>query len=250
MKSRIENPAQRGPNKPKAYLIYMFFDDQFKFYPGASGILQVQYPNVLGTLGILNVKMPANGFFYIYTNNESTKQINFNDLIINHFAGVLIEENHFYPYGLTMEGITPTASANGSINKYKFSDKEFQLDLSLNQYDLGARFYDPVTGRFNVIDPLADLASDYTPFRYAFDNPLSFIDPTGLSEECYTFGSDKEREADPDETLEKEEVHSDTQVEIQAGIENRKVIDANNDGEDNEEKKISRSTRFYTARNK
>ena len=81
-----------------------------------------------------------------------------------------------------MEGITPKSSTSGSINNYKFSDKEFQLDLSLNQYDLGARFYDPVIGRFNVIDPLADLASDYTPFRYAFDNPLSFNDPTGLWE--------------------------------------------------------------------
>ena len=84
---------------------------------------------------------------------------------------------------LLMEGITPTSSTNGSINKYKFSDKELQLDLSLNQYDLGARFYDPVIGRFNVIDPLADFASDYTPFRYAFDNPLALKDPSGLWEE-------------------------------------------------------------------
>ena len=55
------------------------------------------------------------------------------------------------PFGLLIKGITQTASANGSMNKYKFSDKEFQLNLSLNQYDLGARFYDPVIGRFNVI---------------------------------------------------------------------------------------------------
>ena len=51
-----------------------------------------------------------------------------------------------------------------------------------------------------------------------------------LSKECYTFGSNKER--DPDETLEKEEENSDTQVEIQAGIENRKVNDANNENND------------------
>ena len=76
--------------------------------------------------------------------------------------------------------------AKGLFNKYKFSDKEIQSDLSLNQYDLGARFYDPAIGRFNVIDPLADFASDYTSYRYAFDNPISFNDPNGLyaGEEC------------------------------------------------------------------
>ena len=67
------------------------------------------------------------------------------------------------------------------INENKIYFKNIvQLDLSLNQYDLGARFYDPVIGRFNVIDPLADFASDYPPFRYAFDNPLALNDPTGL----------------------------------------------------------------------
>ena len=53
----------------------------------------------------------------------------------------------------------------------------------MNQYDLGARFYDPVLGRFSVIDPFTDFAPDLTSYRYAFDNPVSFTDPTGLLEE-------------------------------------------------------------------
>ena len=71
--------------------------------------------------------------------------------------------------------------------------------------------------------------------KSTFDNPLSFNDPSGLSEECTEWGNVKERDADPDETLEKEEVHSDIQVEIQAEIENRKVNDANNENNDGEE---------------
>jgi RHS repeat-associated protein len=84
-----------------------------------------------------------------------------------------------------MEGITPESSVNGLINKYKYSNEELQLEMSLNQYHFGARFYDPVTGRFNVIDPLADFAADYTPYRYAFDNPVLFTDRTGFYEEDY-----------------------------------------------------------------
>jgi RHS repeat-associated protein len=94
-----------------------------------------------------------------------------------------LEENHYFPYEMLMEGITPISSVTGAINKYKFSDKELQLDLGINQYDLGARFYDPVIGRFNVIDPLTDYAPHFTPYRFGFDNPVSFSDHTGLYEE-------------------------------------------------------------------
>ena len=134
--------------------------------------------------------MPSNGFFYVYTNNESNVKVYFNDLTISHSTSVLKEENHFYPFGLLMEGITPVVAANGSINKYKFSDKEFQPELGLNQYDFSARFYDPVIGRFNVIDPFADFAGDFTSYRYAFDNPVSITDRTGLFEDDDDRGDD------------------------------------------------------------
>ena len=49
--------------------------------------------------------------------------------------------------------------------------------FKLNQYDFSARFYDPVIGRFNVIDPFADFAADFTSYRFAFDNPVSYNDP-------------------------------------------------------------------------
>jgi hypothetical protein len=41
----------------------------------------------------------------------------------------------------------------------------------------------PDIGRMPNLDPLAELAYDITPNRYCFNNPLLFIDPTGLWEE-------------------------------------------------------------------
>ncbi|RUT68083.1 RHS repeat-associated core domain-containing protein [Flavobacterium cupreum] len=91
---------------------------------------------------------------------------------------VLQDENQYYPFGLQQK--RPTDVMVASNYKYKYNGKEFQDELQLNVYDYGARNYDPALGRWMNIDPLAEKSRRFSPYVYALNNPVFFIDPDGM----------------------------------------------------------------------
>lgn len=90
------------------------------------------------------------------------------------------EESNFYPFGLKHAGYGNTMSSTNGALKYKYNGKELQDELGLNFYDYGARNYDPALGRWMNIDPLAEKSRRWSPYTYAYDNPIYFVDPDGM----------------------------------------------------------------------
>ncbi len=63
-------------------------------------------------------------------------------------------------------------------NPYKFNAKE--LDKETGLYYYGARYYNPRASIWYGVDPLAEKIPSWSPYAYAMNNPIRFIDPTGM----------------------------------------------------------------------
>jgi len=89
-------------------------------------------------------------------------------------AAVVYQQDDYYPFGLEISRGTVT----NPKNEYLYNKKELQEEFS--EYDYGARFYDPVIGRWTTVDPLAEKDRKWSPYGYVLDNPVRFEDPDGM----------------------------------------------------------------------
>jgi RHS repeat-associated protein len=105
-----------------------------------------------------------------------------NRAVINEF-GVVRQVTNYYPFGAPYADAS--ASTNTDFQPYKYNGKEFDKMHGLNTYDYGARQYNPITARWDRMDPLAEKYYSISPYVYCMNNPIIHVDPDGKEKKSY-----------------------------------------------------------------
>lgn len=179
---------------------FQYKDNKLQFFPTAEGY--VRATDINGT----------NTYSYVYNYKDHLGNIRMSYTLDPQNIGALkiLEENHYYPFGLKHKNYSsdilihqqregalalrpifpddPIELVEILAYNYKYNGKEFQDDMGLNLYDYGARNYDPAIGRWMNIDPLAENSRRFSPYVYALNNPVYFIDPDGMESEAFGDG--------------------------------------------------------------
>jgi RHS repeat-associated protein len=165
---------------PKAYINYIILDEQFKYVKGGASRVGTsgQVKNHWDVDAILReITIDKNGYIFVYVSNESKLPVFFDNLQVIHKPGPILEETHYYPFGLTMTGISFKALTGNAENKLKYNGYELNQDFDINLYESFYRSHDPQLGRFWQIDVRpSEMLSLYASMA---NNPISYFDPLG-----------------------------------------------------------------------
>ncbi|WP_430898173.1 MULTISPECIES: DUF6443 domain-containing protein [unclassified Paraflavitalea] len=194
-------PAQTS-STPKAFINWILFDERFNYAGGgydrvgSSGTVKNHNSST-----IPSIVVPKNGYIYVYCSNESNINVFFDNLQIIHSRGPIVEETHYYPFGLIMAGASAkTINAAGydlscgcgnkrGFNGNEKQENEFIDGSGLNVYDFNARTYDQQIGRFIQIDPIPEEGDQesLSPYHFAGNNPVLYNDPDGKCPWCLVY---------------------------------------------------------------
>ncbi|MCG8208330.1 RHS repeat-associated core domain-containing protein, partial [Tenacibaculum finnmarkense genomovar finnmarkense] len=168
--------------------IYHKLDNGGLLAPGSTApVFKLEFFNhPEGYVSPLDADHLSKGFKYIYQYKDHLGNVrlsytdNDNNGVID-ASSEIVEESNYYPFGLKHKGYNNVVSSNGNsvAQKYKYNGKELNEELGLNMYDYGARHYDPALGRFVITDRLSEEFDFQTPYAYAVNNPIAFVDKNG-----------------------------------------------------------------------
>ncbi|WP_425556397.1 DUF6443 domain-containing protein [Hymenobacter saemangeumensis] len=190
------NPAlagKPGPSPPyamHAYLAWTLFNADGKAVQKGSQLLPVfndmdWHPLELELDIDLSSEEARTGTLRLQEVNDASRPVYFDLLTIAHpkDEAVVSQENHYYPFGMALSGVAVNTLPAPELSKLQYNGgSELQDELLGSEqgiYSTFFRSYDPVTGRFQGVDPLADDYADFSPYSLGFNNPVNFNDPDG-----------------------------------------------------------------------
>lgn len=200
IKAALYNPALVGelaqlslnddPTRPKAHLNVLQFNSKFELVRGGSAVTQVPWDGMggwttfapvmpAGTVGTeVGVVSADAGYIIVFVDNQSLgKDVWFDNIMIEHYAGKVMEENHYYPFGLTLN----LDSRPGHKDQpYKFQKQSHENDFGLNIYSFKYREHDPQIGRFWQVDPLATDYVHNSVYAFSENKVTGHIELEGL----------------------------------------------------------------------
>jgi len=167
---------------PNAFLSCLIFDENLKLKEQQCMKKQVSIDNLWHNLQLPDFECMQNGFVYIFCSNGAETSVFFDDIEIEHTTGNLIEEVHYYPFGLSFGRYTamPEYSKNKKLfNSQQYEDDEWANNKGIKWYDFDNRNYDPQIGRWHCVDPRVADAPGWSPYNAMWNNPIKFVDPDG-----------------------------------------------------------------------
>lgn len=104
----------------------------------------------------------------------------------------VLQRDDYYAFGMR-KSVNNDVGAVSLQNKYLYNGKELQEELE--QYDYGARLYDPVIGRWNVMDPMTEKYYGINAYAFSVNNPSTLIDPDGRDVDISNVTDDDQKKA-------------------------------------------------------
>ncbi len=168
---------------PAGFLNYIAFDEQMNMLTDQSTALQMQGPaGDWQDISANNLNVNVNGYVLVFLSNMASHHVFFDQLKIKTYSGKLVQEQHYYPFGLPVN----MGQGPGLTNKFLFEGNELQDNVGVRLSDFNFRQYDQQIGRFWGVDLLADDAQEsLSPYHFTSNDPANFTDPMGLSAPGY-----------------------------------------------------------------
>ncbi len=113
-------------------------------------------------------KVTTSGYHILHSDHLGSSTV------ISDSSGAIAESTEYNPFGTTR------SHSGATLTNYKYTDQE--LDPETGLYNYGARYYDPMIGRFISPDPIVQ--APFNPqslnrYSYCINSPLMYVDPSG-----------------------------------------------------------------------